>query len=377
MAEKFDDIHYSYREIDGYNKPFNFVTSPRELGKTTTMWLKKIYIPWKKDHKPWIYLVRKSVEINSALIDSIADTILNKFTDDNVSFVYKVGSFKDGIVDVFIPVKTTQKRLVKDENGKEVEKEVIRTENILFFRIVSLNIDMRRIKLAVLKGVKGVFMDEYIINPKMDEHYIKNEANKIKEAYTTWRREADGVLKFYIVANPYSLFNPLFVDWDVDTNKLKIGSFYVGTTFVIHYPKLSTELYNMLLQKNPLFSADDFYRQYALEGQSVNDMNIRIGEQPQGFFLKFVFKHNQKYIGIFQNNDYSEDTKFFCKFVDVVSARRTIYCFDFAELVDRGIVMSLDERQKIQRFKEAFRKRAIVFEDINCYYFIEEIYKNI
>ena len=51
-------------------------------------------------------------------------------------------------------------------------------------------------------------MDEYIINPKSGERYGKDEAFKIKEAYTTWRRECDGVLKCYFLANPYSLYNP-------------------------------------------------------------------------------------------------------------------------------------------------------------------------
>ena len=350
MAKEFDKIHYSYRQIDGYNKPFNFVLSPRELGKTTTMWYEKIYLPWKKDKRPWIYLVRNAVEITEALIDSIADTILNKFTDDGVQLEYKTTTFDKGIVDVKI----------KGE---------------LFFRVVALSIKMRRIKLAVLKNIKGVFMDEYVINPDMQEKYIPKEAEKIKEAYTTWRRECDGLLRFYIVGNPYSLFNPLYVDWNVDVNKLHIGEFYVGNTFVIHYPALSDELYKWLLDHNPLFTADDFYRQYALEGKAINDSNIRIGNHPKNFSLRFVFRYNRKILGIFQNNEYTEDTKYYVEEIDEFSATRVSYCFDFSELVEKTIVVSLDERMKFQKLKEAFRKRRVVFHDINCYYYIEEIYK--
>ena len=131
---ELDNLHYNYREIDGYNKPFNFVLSARELGKTSMFWLTKIYNGWKKDKRPFAYLVRKNVTISEALIHSIQDTIINKFTDDNVIFKYNKGSFKDGIVDVKI--------------GNE-----------LFFRIYSLNIDLQRLKLATLQRVKGVFMD--------------------------------------------------------------------------------------------------------------------------------------------------------------------------------------------------------------------------
>ena len=353
MAIQDDGLHYEYREIDGYNKPFNFVLSARELGKTTAMWTKKIYRPWKKDKRPWIYLVRKSVEINEALIQSIFDVNINKFDDDNVKPEYSKGSFNDGIVDVKIAGE-------------------------LFFRIVSLNIDMRRIKLAVLKNIKGVYMDEYIIDPRTDEKYIKKEAFKIKEAYTTWRRECSGFLRFYITANPYSLFNPLFVDWGVDVSNLRKDSFMLGDIYVIHWAKLSDELRAKLLEVNPLYKFDEDYSGYALEGQAINDRNIQIGRLPNNYSLRYSFRHNNRLIGVFSNTNWLDgDNKFFCKFIDSISAKRVSYCFDFSELVEKTIVMSIDERMKLQKFKDAFRKRQIAFEDINCYYFIEEIYKNI
>ena len=220
-------------------------------------------------------------------------------------------------------------------------------------------------------------MDEYVINPKLQEKYLSGEAEKFKEAYTTWRREADGVLKFYILANPYSLFNPLFVEWNVDINSLHIGSFYVGDTFIIHYASSNPLLKAKLLEANPLYKFDKDYTDYALEGKAVNDRNIRIAPFPKNYRLKFVFRITGKNIGVFENNEWDINDRFYCKVVDEVSVSRTIYCFDFSDLIENSIVMSLDERIKIQKFKDSFRKRAVVFEDIHVYYFIEEIYKNI
>ena len=359
LVEKLDDLHYDYRPIDGFNKDFNIVISPREPGKTSMFWLKKIYIPWLKDKKPWIYLVRMNVEITEALIDSIADTILNKFTDDQVDLVYTKGAFKDGIVDIYLINKDIQ-------------------EKQLFFRIVSLNIPLRRIKLAVLKNAKSSFMDEFIINPKSGEKYIAQEFYKLQEAYTTWRRECGGRFKMYFCGNPYSLFNPLFVGLGVDISKLKRDSFYVGDFFVIHWAVLKEELRQKLLAVNPFYQFDEDYSSYALDGQAVNDRNIKLDELPRNFFLSFVLKMSGKFIGIFQNNyvDDLED-KYFCKFLDEVSARRTIYCFEFEEMVDHSILMSLDEKMKLKRFKEAMRKRLVSFEDINVYYYMEEVYKNL
>lgn len=361
MAVKLDNLHYSFRTIDGYNKPFNFVISPRELGKTTMMWMKKIYSGWKKNKKPWIYLVRQSVEISDALIESIRESYINKFTDDNVEFFYKVSSFKDGITDVYIVQHL--------EDGK--------TENELFIRIVSLNIKMQRIKKCVLRGVAGVFMDEYIINPEFDEKYLPKEADKIKEAYSTWRREADGALKFYFVGNPYSLFNPLFVAWNIDMNKIKVDSFYVGDYFVIHFAVLGEKLKEKLLRDNPLYKFDEEYAMYAVYGTPMNDRNIQVAPMPKNFALKFVFRYQNKNIGIFQNNDLSEEIKFYCKFIDEVSARRVVFCVDFEDMMERTILLSLDERMKLSYFKDSFRKRGVEFEDINCYYFLKEIYKSI
>lgn len=378
MAVQRDNLHYSFRPIDGYNKALNIVISPREPGKTTSMWMDKIYLPWKKNHKPWIYLVRQAVEIDDALIESIFSTNMNKFTDDNLQPIYKASSFSDGIVDIFLEVKHLEKKEVKQDDGSLKMEDVEVSEKHLFFRIVSLNIKMYRIKKAILRNIAGVFMDEFIINPEFAEKYLPKEFERLQEAYSTWRREADGVLKMYFCGNPYSLFNPLFVGLKVDIAKLKRDSFYVGDTFVIHWAVLSDELRNKILEENPFYKFDEEYSNYAVDGCAVNDKNIRVGKQPKNFYLSFVLKMNGKFIGVFQNN-YMEslEDRYFCKFLDEVSARRTIYCFDFTEMVERSILVSMDERMKLKRYKEAMRKRLVTFEDINVYYYMEEVYKNL
>ena len=378
MAIPRDNLHYSFRPIDGYNKAFNIVISPRELGKTSQMWMDKIYLPWKKNHRPWIYLVRQAVEIDDALIESIFSTNMNKFTDDDLKPIYKSSSFADGIVDIFLEVKHLEKKEVKQEDGSVKQEDVEVSEKMLFFRIVSLNIKMYRIKKAILRNIAGVFMDEFIINPKFNEKYLPREFERLEEAYSTWRREADGILKVYMVGNPYSLFNAIFVGLKVDVSKLKRDSFYVGDSYVIHWAVLSPELKAKILEENPFYKFDEDYANYAVDGCAVNDKNIRLGKQPKNFYLSFVLKMSGKFIGVFQNNymDSLED-RYFCKFLDEVSARRTIYCFEFEEMVERSILISMDERMKLKRYKEAMRKRLVTFEDINVYYYMEEVYKNL
>lgn len=355
MKVELDNIHYSWREIDGYNKAFNFVMSAREPGKTSMMWFTKIYQPFLKDHRPWVYWVRKSVEITDALISSIFDVNIYKFTDDRYQYSYSKGSFKDGIVDVYLTV------------GEE---------KLLFFRIVSLSVDLRRIKLAVVKNIKSCFMDEYIIDPRSGEHYQEKEAFKIKEAYTTWRRECDGILKMYFAGNPYTLFNPLFLDWDVDTLKLKKDSFYVGDIFVIHWAILNPLLREKLLKENPLYRFDEDYNEYALEGSAINDSNIKIGTLPQHYSLNFVLRFQGKYIGVFKNIMYTETSdRYFCTFLDSIGAKRTSFCFDFEDMVERTILLSLEDKGRLAWFKDSMRRNLVSFQDVNVYYMVVEVYK--
>lgn len=353
MAIQLDNIHYSFREIDGYDKAFNFIMGAREVGKSAMFWMTKIYARWKKTGKPWILMTRSSVEINEALITSIFDAIINKFTDDNVTPQFNKGNFKDGIVDVKI-------------------------EGKIFFRIVSLSIPLRRIKLAVLKDIDGVLMDEYIIDSRTGEKYIKEEAFKIKEAYTTWRRETNGILKCYFLANLYSLFNPLFVSWKVDINKLKKGEFYVGDNFVIHWCIIHPLLRQKLLEENPLYRFDEDYLDYALSGNSRNDKNIRLGTLPKNYYMKFVFRIAGQNLAIYQNNNYDfDDDRFFIKCEKNVSNKRHIFAIDIEDMIDRTILLSSEEKFRLNSLIVAFRKRLIVFEDVNSYYLFEEIYRQL
>lgn len=351
MACKYDDLHYSFRAVDGFQKAFVFVMSCREPGKTTSMW-RKIYEGWKRDKRPWIVLTRTSVEISEAFLTSIQDSQINKFHDDQIQFKYNKGTFKDGIVDVKI--------------GDEI-----------FFRIVSLSIPLRRIKLAVLRNVKAAFMDEYIIDPRTGEKYITEEAFKIQEAYTTWRRECDGLFKMYFCGNQYSLFNPLFVAWNVDTGKLRKDDFYVGQHFVIHWAVINPKLREKLLQENPLYQFDEDYTSYALEGLPINDRNIPLGDQPEGFYLRFIFTIGGKKISIFQSGTPGGSPAFYCEFSKNVSSERLVYCFDLADIIKGTQLISVDAKIRLARFKDCITRGEVIFSEIPVYYLILEAWKQL
>lgn len=356
MIEQLDNIHYSFRTIDGYNKPFNIIISSRDAGKTTILWVRKVYDNWKKNHKPWLYLVRNANEIVEALLDDIILPI-NKFRDEDAKFIFNRGDLESGIMDIKM---------------KDGDKEY------LFIRILALSCKLRRIKLSKIKNIAGVCMDEYIIDPNSSEKYLKGEEMKIKEIYTTYERECSETMKMYFLGNPYSLFNPLFLWLGVDVNKLREGVTLVGDQYVVECYQLTEELKQYILNKNPLYKFDESYKAYAFDGKAVNDANIKIGGMPKNYVLKFVFRINKMNIGIFQNfsNTYSQD-RFYCKEVKNFSSSREVITFEFSDLVDRCILISMDEKRKLSYFKDSFRRRNVVFSNINIYYLIEEIYFNL
>ena len=350
-----DNLHFNCRTIDGYNLPFNFIISEREAGKSTAIWLDKAYKSFKENGQSTLVVRRKITHITKAYIDDI-QKIINKFTNDNVRFTYALSSLKEGITDVYI-------------NDK------------VFIRICALSCDITAIKSLVLLNLKNIIFDEFICNTRFGERYLKAECQKFMEVYNTFRRESKN-LKCFFLGNPYSLFSPYFLFFNVDTSKLKRGAIITDKkSYVIQCYEICPELKAKILEENPLYQFDNSYTRYAFDGINVNDENIIIRkERPEKFKLQYVFKANNRYIGLYRCDFWEiEDILYYAEFVSVnsVSKRRDIICFDFEELVERTIMLSPDERFRFQKVKDAMRRRMIAFDSIECYYICEEIYFNL
>ena len=355
MVER-DKIHFTTRTIDGYNLPFNFIISEREAGKSTAIWLDKAYKAFKENGQTTLVIRRKITHITKSYIDDIQQ-IINKFTDDNVKFEYAITSLKDGITDIYIKEKR-------------------------FIRICALSVDITALKSLVLRDLRYIIFDEFICNQRFGEKYLKDEATKFMEVYNTFRRESKN-LKVFWLGNPYSLYNPYFLFFNVPTSKLTRGAIITDKkSYVIQCYEITQELRDYILSVNPLYQFDNSYTKYAFEGLNINDVNIIIRDKaPDSFKLTYVFKAANRYIGLFRADwyDIESDILFYCQFLNPnnISRRRDIICFDFEELVDRTVLLSPEDKFKFQKIKDAMRKRLIAFENIECYYLIEEIYFNL
>ena len=361
MAIKRDNIHYSSRKIDGYNLPFNFIISERETGKSTCIILDKIYKPFKEHGYTSIVIRRNVNDLTTAYIDDFQNYI-NKFYDDNVSFKYSVASLKDGIVDIKL-------------DGK------------VFIRFIGLSKKIASIKSLMLPNLHTIMFDEFICNPEFSEKYLQNEATKFMEVYNTFRRESIN-LKCYFLGNPYSLFNPYFLFFDIETSKVKKGVILSdGKRYVLECAELTPELREKILKENPLYQFDNAYTRYAFNGESINDSKIRIKEgHLEGYPLRFVFHIENKFIGLYKKQAltledfaFSDSIIYYAEFLDLskIGRKRDIFCFDFSDLVNRTSLLSNEDKWRFGDLKKAMRERKIVFSSIECYYLFEEIFFNI
>lgn len=349
---KLDSIHYDFSRIDGYNKPFNFVVSEREDGKSTAFHISKAYKAFKETKRPTIVVRRMGVDITDSYINSL-ESILNKFNDSPLRFSYLRGSKKDGVVDV------------------KVGQDVI-------YRVVALSAPLSRSKSLFLANPIYILFDEFICNTRAGEKYLPDEAFRFKEMYTTYNREGETTIKCYFLGNPYSLYSPFFVDLGIDPKAFAKGGVISGANWAAEFHELNPELKEAILRKNPLYQFENAYTRYALKGEAINDSNIRIEPKiPSNYRLCFFFYIDGKYLALYENNAFDFDNQFFVGYADKAGKRRDIYCFDFKDLIDRSALFSYEDRAKLDRFRRAVRTRAVAYESLECDYLVEEIYSSL
>lgn len=355
-----DKLHYNARKIDSYNKPYNFVISEREAGKSANLVGTKVYKMWRHHNRPAIILRRQIADITTTYIDDLQDAI-NDFLPESqkIKFEYKKGSIKEGVVDVKV-------------KGRD------------FCRFIALSNPKGRIK-SLKYNAWAIFFDEFIVDVRGGEKYLTDEANKFKEIFNTFNRfcvrEYHKPLKCYFAGNPYSVYNPYFSWLKVDLSKVHPGAFIVGSNYVIECYQIKKELREFILANNPLYGDfDDAYRRYAFGGEAVNDANMPVNTvQPDGYKLKWVFRIEHKYLGVYYKAtsrdrpgyDYG---KFWITVIDYVGDNRQIFAVDFDNLINNSKLITNDMRIITWRLKDAIGNRDVSFGSVEAGYLTEAIY---
>ena len=351
---KIDNLHFDTSEIEGYQKTYNFVVSPREAGKTTAL-LRKAYKIFRDKQQTTLIIRRRIADITDTYINDLG-TVISLFYDD-IHLSYNKGSIRSGIIDVYT-----------------IDNKI--KSSVPIFRIIALSNPMSRSKGGALPSLGLILFDEFICNTRCNEKYLEGEAFIFREVYTTYRRWNENV-KVWFLGNPYSLYSP-YTSWlKVPTSKLKPGVILTGPDWVFQAYQIKEELKEHILKTNPLYHFDDTYTRYAFSGESINDSNIIIiNTQPRGYNLKYVFKIEQKFVAYYYGT--SQDVNvpsWWCSIIDwKPEYKRTAWCFDFDNLSAGSEIMNKNSKSILISLSMSIQQRNIAFKDIEASYLTEEVY---
>lgn len=355
---QYDNLHWDFREIDGYDKDFNFILSEREAGKTTALWRKAKAIFEK--NCTFILTRQEKVSISEIYLNDCCN-VINKFIDDpekRYFFYYSKGALKNGIVDIYAKAGKREPRIM--------------------FRAVALSNSMSDMKSLMLPNCVCHFGDEFMKDVRSGEKYLPREAWRYEELINTFQREAPGRrFKSYMFGNPYSKANPYFVQFNVDIAKIKRGTIWTGegTSTLVQAYEIKPELREYIKKHNPLYQFDNAYTRYAFDGLAVNDANMIIrAKQPQGFQLFCVVLIEGNKIGLYSSYAPNFDFLYWVGPVGDISKTRVAYAFDFADLQQGTILIDTYGKRLLSRFATAMQLRKVAFANSQYGYWSETIY---
>lgn len=357
---EYDNLHWDFREVDGYDLPFNFIVSEREAGKSTSAWRKnKINF---ENGCTFLLTRQQKVSLSDIYINDCSK-LMNKFINketERYDFLFSKSALEKGIVDVY-----AQKR----KKGSKAR---------IMFRAVALSNSMSDTKSLFLPKCKYHFADEFIKNTREGEYYLKGEVFRYKELINTFQRESGGKFKSYQFGNPYSRANPYFVEFGVDISKLKRGSIYVDRErgVLVQCYEIKPELREKIRETNPLYKFSDEYTKYAFDGMAINDMHMAIVQkQPKNFRLMLAVRIDGHIVGIYQTQNFmSFDFVYWIGPTSELGASRLVYAFDFKDLQHNAILIDKYGRHLLGDFAAAMRTRKVAFANSQYGTWAEEIY---
>ena len=349
MALPLDDLHINRNDLnklESYNRRNIAIVSPREPGKTTFPFILRSYFKFKSTGAKTLCLVRYGADVDDLYIRSI-ESIINKFTDDNVVLDYRMGPSR--VTSVYIDKK-------------------------LFMGIIPMNAPTERFKKLVMP-FWSIQYDEFIANTYLGEKYLTGEAFKFEEMVKTFKRENPS-LRCWLYGNPYSVYNPFFSSWKVDFSKIKPGCLYVNPNCVIWCATLKPELIEQIKARDPGYVFDDSYERYAFGGHAINDENkLIISQQPRGFRLSFAVRYDDKTLGVFEGNNNVDACFFWCGFVKDEGARRQVFCYSFKDLIENTALVSYQNLTKFRSFVSAIACRQVGYQNLEASYQGEALYQ--
>ena len=99
-------------------------------------------------------------------------------------------------------------------------------------------------------------------------------------------------------------------------------------------------------------------------------------KQPKGFRLDYLFKYDEKELGVFVGRDNDKNINYWLGWVNL-GHNKKVYCFDFKNFLNKTKLVNDDDKDRFIPLKRSIAYRAVAYQDVSIYYFIQEVYKKL
>lgn len=275
-------LYINYREIDGYNCPYNIISTTRGYGKSYGV-KKKVVRSFDRYNKRFGYLFRRKVSI-----DKVIENGGEIFTDYNEDFnrhIYfnRRGFYEDQVID---------------------NESVIKRVGYNF--IVN---DAQAYKNASYRDIGNIWYEECVIEKNSEERYIRDEPTKVQNICDTIIRNRNDV-KVYLTCNALESYNPFAIKWHL---KMPDNGKYIWVSpnkkylVYVRVPEEFIEARKQTLFGSAVSELD--YAKFSFGNQFITDNNLFIMNRPKGCRYLFTISTEARNLGIWTNGRYCYASK--------------------------------------------------------------------
>lgn len=348
--------YFNFCTIDGYQKEFNLIIAPRNVGKTTALENGKILKAWRKSLCV-VYYLRKHVGIDIEAIKSRINKLLPEY--EQIDFKYSKGDLKSGRCRVNIKI-----------GGGEW---------FIGLLCLSLNQDKQTIKnTAYQSRIAFEVFDEYVVDTKNDK-YMDDEWNLFLEAHNTISKSYDESVKnhrVYFMGNPYSRYTPFFVAFNIDSRLIKPNTLLNGFEWAVQVYDMKNELKKELIETHKI-TGDENYINYATTNSFLNDENINVvSYMPVGYSFNLVYYIIYKSIKmmVFYGHHRTQRFSYVKKTFDDVKNKK-MFAFDLNEVGEKSEIRLNNFKDIFFPLKFSLMKYRCFFSHVECFYLLKELFE--
>lgn len=274
-----ESLYINFREIDGYNVPYNIISTTRGYGKTYGM-KKNVISQWDKHKKRFAYLFRRPVNIQE-----LAESGSNPFSDFN----------EDNGRSIYWKRRGFFEQTHDEESKKDIENQI--GYNFILSKYASY-------KPSSYRDVSRIWFDECVIEHDSEETYLTKEPDKLQNICDTIIRNRDDV-RVYLTCNALEAYNPYAIKWDLQIPRDGSYIWVSKNRMYLVYFRVPQEFIEA--RKNTLFGravSELDYANFSFGNQFVSGNDLFIIKKPKGCKYMFTINSESYPLGVWTNGRY-------------------------------------------------------------------------